>query len=243
MNVAQQFYPENPTTVTQIDPDRLYARTHTTKLLLANGMSVSQCLKMDPRAPEPVQTAAVGKWTLGADLIAFACAVNSGTPASEAEAHRKARAIIADASEQAYKILTDARKKMEEVRRDTEAEMTARVSRFIRTLPTIDVSHFSYAKCGVYFLYDGDDLLYVGQSRNVYNRIAAHHVQGFNRAEVLPCDPEMLDDLEGFIINLLRPPQNGELTGKTKGRKATPYSRLWRDMIDISHALPRCDEA
>lgn len=62
---------------------------------------------------------------------------------------------------------------------------------------------------GVYFLLDGDDVVYVGQSRNVYSRISSHPVKNFNRYAFVPCAVEALDKLESLYIHLLRPTLNG----------------------------------
>ncbi len=62
---------------------------------------------------------------------------------------------------------------------------------------------------GIYFLLDGDDVVYVGQSRNVYSRISSHPVKNFNRYAFVPCAVESLDKLESLYIHLLRPKLNG----------------------------------
>ncbi|EET8237114.1 hypothetical protein FC219_002277 [Escherichia coli] len=62
---------------------------------------------------------------------------------------------------------------------------------------------------GVYFLLDGDDVVYVGQSRNVYSRISSHPAKNFNRYAFVPCAVEALDKLESLYIHLLRPKLNG----------------------------------
>ncbi|EJJ8796738.1 GIY-YIG nuclease family protein [Salmonella enterica] len=62
---------------------------------------------------------------------------------------------------------------------------------------------------GVYFLLDGDDVVYVGQSRNVYARISSHPAKNFNRYAFVPCAVEALDKLESLYIHLLRPKLNG----------------------------------
>ncbi|EGA2709566.1 TPA: GIY-YIG nuclease family protein [Klebsiella pneumoniae] len=62
---------------------------------------------------------------------------------------------------------------------------------------------------GVYFLLDGDEVVYVGQSLNVYSRISSHPVNNFNRYAFVPCAVEALDKLESLYIHLLRPKLNG----------------------------------
>jgi hypothetical protein len=73
---------------------------------------------------------------------------------------------------------------------------------------------------GVYFLIDGDKVVYVGQSVNVYARIALHHDKAFDRFAFIPCGKKVLDSLESLYIHILRPPLNAD----THGRKQAPMS-------------------
>jgi hypothetical protein len=66
---------------------------------------------------------------------------------------------------------------------------------------------------GVYFLVGGDKVIYVGQSVNVYARIAQHHDKAFDSFAFIPCGKEMLDSLESLYIHVLRPPLNGNQHG------------------------------
>lgn len=62
---------------------------------------------------------------------------------------------------------------------------------------------------GVYFLYDGDELVYIGESDNVFRRIGQHIYQKskkFNRFEIYPTSDRKR--LEGFLIDLLHPKYN-----------------------------------
>ena len=73
---------------------------------------------------------------------------------------------------------------------------------------------------GVYFLIDGNKVVYVGQSVNVYARIASHHSKAFDRFAFIPCSREVLDNLESLYIHILRPPLNADM----HGRKQAPMS-------------------
>jgi len=73
---------------------------------------------------------------------------------------------------------------------------------------------------GVYFLIDGDKVVYVGQSVNVYARIASHHDKVFERFAFIPCKREVLDSLESLYIHILRPALNADMYG----RKQAPMS-------------------
>jgi hypothetical protein len=69
------------------------------------------------------------------------------------------------------------------------------------------------AATGVYFLIDGNKIVYVGQSVNVYARIAQHHNKVFDSFAFIPCDKDSLDNLESLYIHILRPLLNGNLHG------------------------------
>lgn len=62
---------------------------------------------------------------------------------------------------------------------------------------------------GVYFLYDGDELVYIGESDNVFRRIGQHIAQNtksFTRFEVYATKDRKR--LEGFLIRALKPKYN-----------------------------------
>ena len=63
--------------------------------------------------------------------------------------------------------------------------------------------------CGVYFLCDGDRVVYVGQSKNMVQRLGSHANKDFNRALFMPVDERDLDRVESLFIALLRPGLNG----------------------------------
>mgnify|MGYP001571625471 CR=1 FL=1 len=66
------------------------------------------------------------------------------------------------------------------------------------------------AICGVYFLWKGSDLIYVGKSVNLVCRLLNHSRQrDFDSYSVVECQEGELADLETAYILLLKPPQNG----------------------------------
>lgn len=72
---------------------------------------------------------------------------------------------------------------------------------------------------GVYFLYDGDELVYIGESDNVFRRIGQHIYQKskkFNRFEIYPTSDRKR--LESFLIDQLHPKYN-IAHGKNYARK------------------------
>lgn len=65
---------------------------------------------------------------------------------------------------------------------------------------------------GVYFLVHGDEVVYVGQSVNVYGRVMGHFTgpeKQFDRATWVPVEREDLDVVESLYIHALRPRLNG----------------------------------
>jgi len=66
--------------------------------------------------------------------------------------------------------------------------------------------------CGVYFLVCGSEVVYVGQSVNVHQRIYQHHNAElilFDSFAYQPCSQESLNTLESLYIHYLRPMRNG----------------------------------
>ena len=74
---------------------------------------------------------------------------------------------------------------------------------------------------GVYFLLDGDEVVYVGQAVNVYSRIGQHTNKRFDRYAFVPCSVEALDLLESLYIHCLRPRLNGM---QTNGANCAPIT-------------------
>jgi hypothetical protein len=67
------------------------------------------------------------------------------------------------------------------------------------------------ALCGVYFLCDRGDVVYVGKSVNVIARVATHATErrkDFGAAFFLPAPPSEIDGLEAEYAKLLKPKYN-----------------------------------
>jgi hypothetical protein len=69
---------------------------------------------------------------------------------------------------------------------------------------------------GVYFLIQDDKVVYVGQSVNVYSRIAQHVDKQFDKYAFVPCDVDLLNKLESLYIHVLKPKLNGNLNAQEK---------------------------
>lgn len=68
---------------------------------------------------------------------------------------------------------------------------------------------------GVYFLYEDDELLYVGKATSFAHRFDGHFREGripFNRVAVIPTPAAVAELLEGYWIIQLDPPMNRKIT-------------------------------
>ena len=75
---------------------------------------------------------------------------------------------------------------------------------------------------GVYFLVHEKEVVYVGQSSDIFTRVSTHSKEKiFGRFAFVPCEPELLDKLESLYIHTLRPKLNGVMTN---GMKQAPLS-------------------
>ncbi len=76
-------------------------------------------------------------------------------------------------------------------------------------------------RTGIYFLCHDGELVYVGQSVDVANRVANHRSsrRDFDSVFFLPWPGDDLDRIEGALIRALRPALNGTLNG---GRMRAP---------------------
>lgn len=61
---------------------------------------------------------------------------------------------------------------------------------------------------GVYFLIRQGEIVYVGQSRNVFYRVPQHTSRKVDRWAFVPCEPEDLNVVESLYIHLIRPEDN-----------------------------------
>lgn len=81
--------------------------------------------------------------------------------------------------------------------------------------PDFYFSHVQSMKefSGLYFAYQEQMCVYVGESSNVPRRVTRHRkeLHGITGIGVLECRPEDRKALESFFIGLLRPPRNRSL--------------------------------
>lgn len=73
--------------------------------------------------------------------------------------------------------------------------------------------------CGIYFLIEGDEIVYVGQSRDILARIGVHHREGekvFSTFFYIRCEVAAMADLEADYIVSLAPRYNTTIPVNTK---------------------------
>jgi hypothetical protein len=112
------------------------------------------------------------------------------------------------------KIATLERRLSELERMETMDAVSATVTgKFLLRSDEISAAALPWVKAsGVYFLLDGDEVVYVGQAVNVYARIGQHVGKRFDRYAFVPCSVDALDRLESLYIHCLRPRLNGVQT-------------------------------
>lgn len=93
------------------------------------------------------------------------------------------------------------------------------------TLPSFGADWLAVAKASripcrqpvIYFLFDGDELVYVGQSHNWHPRMNSHLSRGgkkFDSVAALACPSETIDAIERELIAALHPKYN--IAGKPR---------------------------
>lgn len=87
--------------------------------------------------------------------------------------------------------------------------------------------------CGVYFLFNDSDLVYIGKSVNPFGRLSEHAKNPekvFNRWSLIECDERWLDWLESQYIRRFRPPFNAR-NWQWDGYVKTPF---FKRTLDVS---------
>ena len=78
--------------------------------------------------------------------------------------------------------------------------------------------------CGIYFLFDKNELVYIGQSINCLSRIAEHeNCKKFDSYYILKCEREQLSEIEAVYIERYKPRYNSQVPSTKKD--STAYER------------------
>lgn len=101
-----------------------------------------------------------------------------------------------------------------------------------------------YIVCGVYFLFNGSSLRYIGQSRNILRRVDEHYNNGqgleFDSFTFVRCPLWHLDDLEQHCIQTFKPPLNAT---DAPARKRPPTKAPDSFTSPLVVEMPSNDEA
>lgn len=84
----------------------------------------------------------------------------------------------------------------------------------------------SVSICGVYFLFDGNRIVYVGQSTNVLGRIGTHAQAGkkFDSFSYMEVEKDQLSEAELAYIQDFRPPLNRQFGLRSGKRRSLPLT-------------------
>ena len=96
-----------------------------------------------------------------------------------------------------------------------------------------DVTHFARDMCGVYLLYQDEEVAYIGASIHVPSRVRIHAKEGkikFNRVMVTYCAMDELDSLEHKLIQEHWPAGNKA----SKHYPARHYYNPAKTRVDLS---------
>jgi hypothetical protein len=99
---------------------------------------------------------------------------------------------------------------------------------------------------GVYFLYQENRLLYVGESVSLRKRLAHHEHRGrFDSVGWLNCDPAQRKRLEAFYIGVLNPPLNHQSTAlvtttRVASRRLRQQGSVARRLLRFIQLHPGC---
>lgn len=98
----------------------------------------------------------------------------------------------------------------------------------ISRVPNLHQVNLGMFSSGIYFLCNSDEVVYVGQSSNIAQRVKSHiDVKSFDRVYALPVPSKELNDVEAAFIKYLQPRYNGYVVCKADEsgkKKAVPYS-------------------
>lgn len=115
----------------------------------------------------------------------------------------------ADAARQKIRLLEQKITGMECMEIASRACQSLCDKRLLRESEIVKASQQWRKVCGVYFLIDKNKVVYVGQSQDVYSRIAQHCDKQFDRYAFVVCPQKDLDAIESLYIHVLQPPLNG----------------------------------
>jgi hypothetical protein len=196
---------------------------------MPRGRTLSDALAKDPMAPKPTLLVN-SKCFSKAQIEEYVNSYSDDFGPAQIEISALARSCkdkMKDAISEAQEAAKDAEKKAQAV---YDEKLRQFCDKFINDYTT-SLKCADSEMCGIYFLKREGRIVYIGQSVNVYARVAQHRKdKDFDSVDFLPCDKSKLDDLEGFFIRLIKPELNGWNDDKIHG---APRSSIWGDVVSI----------
>ena len=134
---------------------------------------------------------------------------------------------------------------------DFDFKVVIQAPNIIKTVPPASIAnvkglteltHILYPP-GVYFLVDGNEVVYVGQSVNPMSRVGEHlrsKAGKFERVYFVPVPQFMLDAVEGGFIKLLSPKLNGN-PGPAAGPFVAMAQQIHADLYGAAMEAPNAE--
>lgn len=92
------------------------------------------------------------------------------------------------------------------------------------------------SRCGLYFLLHGSQIVYVGRTTDLYQRLSRHRQDGkvFTAYTFIECAPEESLAFEAWCIRLLQPPLNTNTHGSSPAKN--PFKENLKDTSRTENA-------
>lgn len=97
--------------------------------------------------------------------------------------------------------------------------------------------------CGIYFLCEGNEIVYVGQSVNAGSRSTSHRDKKFNSILILPVPEEKLNEVEAAFIGLLSPKYNKTFHRSGREILHNPHAEAYANPMSVLPAALFAKEA
>jgi hypothetical protein len=219
--------------VADMREDLHYPLAAFTEFQIGRGRTLNDALSRDPSAPAGIKIV-IGSYYTKDQIAEYLAGYGEGFLGAAEEitaALRGARDADREEVERLKaQISNEAKALGDTLRAQFDARLGEFASGFIEKYAR-DVTSAANSTCGVYFLKKGGSIVYIGQSVNVYSRVAQHRgVKDFDSVDFLPCARESLDDIEGFFIRLICPGQNGYNPATGNG---APRSSIWGEIVSL----------
>lgn len=234
-SILQSTIRNEPSSIGDIDEEEVYSASALNNVILPDGRRLSEALSRDPLAPhpdaKPKSRNRVGHYRTGRSILQY-YRFRYGDGLGKDDAIENASKSVLALRAKLIEAERTIRCQKEELTRQAKAIQSLGGGLRASVLEAICSRSVTFEQSrlilsGVYLLYSSTgELLYVGQSKNVHARVSHHaSTRKFSRVQVLAAKQEDLNDLEGLLIRLLRPPENSIA--------AAPISKLLDRLIEF----------